>query len=253
MEYLTDVERNYEPHEHDAWLITENVKPQRFIFGEPIKLEPWEEARWEQFEKWVADNNLRPVNEMFKKWDRWGFTILYLYKFSMPESATDEEIFQAAHNNLVTIEDYDWPTDPNSDERFKKFIESGSFRVTGKLTELGYQPIIDINTKKFVDVIVHKMKCTPVEAERYWTFWFLWVKTYMMIPGKIERMHLIYDMKDLKVRDIPLMKLKPLLEMMNILFKGGPFRNLFVNQGWFLNKVLQVISSWFDPYTREIL
>lgn len=66
-------------------------------------------------------------------------------------------------------------------------------------------------------------------------------------------MFLIYDLKDLKVRDIPLMKLQPLLEQMNILFKGGPYRNIFINQGWFLNKVLQIVSSWFDPYTGMIL
>jgi len=175
---------------------------------------------------------------MFKQWDRWGFTILYLYRFSMGEKATDEDIFKQTHLNLVTIEDYDFPVDPDSDKRLKKFIETGAFRVTGKLTELGYEPVIDINAKKFIDVIVNKYKCNPLEAERYWTFWFLWAKTHMMYPGKIERMHLIYDLKDVKVRDVPLMKLQPLLEKMNILFKGGPYRNVFVNQGWFLNKVL---------------
>lgn len=50
MEYLSEMEKNMEPHEHDKWLITDVVKPQRFIFGEPIPLEPWEEARWQQFE-----------------------------------------------------------------------------------------------------------------------------------------------------------------------------------------------------------
>lgn len=47
MEYLSEMEKNMDPHEHDKWLITGNVKPQRFIFGEPIPLEPWEEARWQ--------------------------------------------------------------------------------------------------------------------------------------------------------------------------------------------------------------
>lgn len=61
-----------------------------------------------------------------------------MYKFSLGEGALDEDIFKATHSNLVTIEDYDFPIHPDGDQRLKKFIETGSFRVTGKLTELGY-------------------------------------------------------------------------------------------------------------------
>lgn len=68
MEYLSETEHKYHPHVEDAWLIPPagGAEPQRLIFGEPIPLKPEEMARWQEFEQWVADNNLRPVNEMFK-------------------------------------------------------------------------------------------------------------------------------------------------------------------------------------------
>jgi hypothetical protein len=90
MVYLSDVERNYKPHRESAYLIAGNVRPQRFLFGEPVTLEPWEVEQWERFQQWVADKGLRPIHPMFKTWERWGFTIMYLYGFSLGESATEE-------------------------------------------------------------------------------------------------------------------------------------------------------------------
>jgi hypothetical protein len=57
----------------------------------------------------------------------------------------------------MTIEDYDFPRDPESNDRLKKFVESGVIRVTGKLTELGYEPVMDVNVRKFADVIGKKL------------------------------------------------------------------------------------------------
>ena len=88
---------------------------------------------------------------------------------------------------------------------------------------------MDVDVRKFADVIGKKLQSTPYEAERFLVFWLQWIKTHMMIPGVIERVFVIYDMKDVKVRDIPITKLEGLLKVLNELFKGGPYRNLFVN------------------------
>lgn len=74
-----------------------------------------------------------------------------------------------------------------------------------------------------------------------------------MVSGRIERMFLIYDMKDVKVWDIPMGKLQGLMKVLVDLFTiGGPYRNIFVNQDWQINTIVNVVSSWFNEHTREI-
>ena len=93
---------------------------------------------------------------------------------------------------------------------------------------------------------------TPNEIERYMSFWFYWVRKNMIVGGRIERYVLLLDMKDVKVRDFPLTKLKPMLENLNILFKAAAYRDIFVNQGWFLNKVISIVASWLPAYTQHL-
>jgi len=112
---------------------------------------------------------------------------------------------------------------------------------------------LDINVNKIIKEIVQKQKASSKDLELYFTFWFQWVKEQMMIPGKIERMFLIFDMKDVKVWSIPMDKLQGLLKVQTELFKGGPYRNIFVNQDWLINTIVQLVGSWFNEHTREIV
>lgn len=59
---------------------------------------------------WVKENGLRPIAPRFQDERRIGFQNLYLFRFSFPHDATDEQIFKATHDNLMAVEDYDYPT-----------------------------------------------------------------------------------------------------------------------------------------------
>jgi hypothetical protein len=175
---------------------------------------------------------------------------MYFYCFDKP-GAPDEEIFDATYKNLKVIEEYEFPTDS---QKFKKFIDTGAIRIVGRVTELGHQPILDINVNKIIKEVLGKHKASQQDLEEYFTFWFTWVKNHMMVNGKIERMFLVYDMKDVKVWDIPMGKLQGLVKVQVDLFTiGGPYRNIFVNMDWQINTIVKVVNSWFNEHTREIV
>jgi hypothetical protein len=68
----------------------------------------------------------------------------------------------------------------------------------------------------------------------------------MMVPGKIERFAVIWDVNNVKLRDLPIKKLKSLVEIQLILFKSGPYRNVFINMSWATKKILDMVMFWFN-------
>lgn len=144
------------PHHEDAYLNTQTLPSQRFLFGGDIELEAWENERWANFQSWIAEKGLKPLSDVFTSESRLGFQLMYFYGFDKP-GAPDVEIFHDAYNNLKTIEDHYFPSDP---EKLRKYIDTGAIRVIGRVTELGHQPILDINVNKFIKEIAKKMKAS---------------------------------------------------------------------------------------------
>lgn len=63
----------------------------------------------------------------------------------------------------------------------------------------------------------------------------------MMVPGHVEAFLLIINCSNLSVYEIPVRKLKPLLNLMEKLFKGRTHYTLFVNASWVLRGIFRII------------
>lgn len=72
------------------------------------------------------------------------------------------------------------------------------------MNEVGYQPIVLVKLKELLS-IWNKMGLEY--TKEYLAFWFFWIFENLTVTGRIERTLLIYDIKDVKVRDLPLKQL----------------------------------------------
>lgn len=142
------------------------------LFGEGIELEQWEIEKWDRFLVWISEKGYQPISDVFKTKERLGFQLMYFYCIDKPDGS-DDEVFDATYKNLKQIEESEFPTDA---QKFKKFIDTGAIRIVGRATELGHQPILDINVNKVIKEVVGKHKASQQELEQYFTFWFTWVK-----------------------------------------------------------------------------
>lgn len=96
----------------------------------------------------------------------------------------------------------------------QRLLDTGAVHIVGRAGELGNVPIINVDVGKVAKEILNKAGKNDKDLiKQYFTFWFTWVYDNMMVPGRIERMILIFDLKGVKVRDIPL---KPLYELLKL-------------------------------------
>lgn len=120
----------------------------------------------------------------------------------------------------------------------------GILYVTGRMTELGRQQILVIN--------VAKLKLVPVdEIAELLVIYIQWLSDNMMVWGKIESQLTIVDMKDVKLRELPLRKLYSLVEPGFMQSMGWSHYSLLINSSWFLTKLFVLIQSWFDEVTKQ--
>lgn len=110
----------------------------------------------------------------------------------------------------------------------------GILYVTGRMTELGRQQILVIN--------VAKLKLVPVdEIAELLVIYIQWLNDNMMVWGKIESQLTIVDMKDVKLRELPLRKLYSLVEPGFMQSMGWSHYSLLINSSWFLTKLFVLI------------
>ena len=74
--YITDEHRNYGPTERDMFISVRSGEYQRLIWGHPRELRDRETAHWEAFMKYIADNGLEPLPEIYVTEERLGFRYL---------------------------------------------------------------------------------------------------------------------------------------------------------------------------------
>lgn len=115
--------------------------------------------------------------------------------------------------------------------------------MTGRMTELGRQQIFIINAAK--------LKLVPNdEIAELLVIYIQWLEDNMMVWGKIESQLTIVDMKDMKLRDLPMRKLYSMLEPGFMQSMGWTHYTLIINSSWFLTKLFELVKSWFDEVTQ---
>lgn len=82
---------------------------------------------------------------------------------------SNQEIFELTHKNLMYIQDFKYTVDK---ARLEQLINMGGIYVSGRLTELGHQPILNINVEKVLKEIVPK--ASAEELQELFAFWFSW-------------------------------------------------------------------------------
>ena len=78
-----------------------------------------------------------------------------------------------------------------------------------------------------------------------------WVIENMLVPGHIENFILIIDCSDLSQSELPISKLKPVMDLMDQLYKGRTIKFLFLNVNWLLRGIFRIVSFWVSQTTQD--
>lgn len=112
-------------------------------------------------------------------------------------------------------------------------------------------PVINVDVQKLVKEIYNRNGKNGAQVvKQYFTFWIQWVYDNMVVPGRIERIFLIFDMKNVKVRDIQMKPLFEILMLQESLFKGAPIRNVVINQSWVIKGICDIAKMWFNEHVH---
>ena len=76
MVYITDEMRNYEATDEDIFIKLKSGGKARYVHGEPLKMEPHEVKLWNDFLRYIDDNNLEELPEEYTDHRRLGFKYL---------------------------------------------------------------------------------------------------------------------------------------------------------------------------------
>jgi len=105
------------------------------MFGEPIVLEPENQARFERFLKYIDDNNLKPLLPELVDFRRWGYGIFYLFQFTLGVDTPDEKLFKEIYDVLKFRNEYVFP---EYSEKIQQCLDVGGWYLNGRLDEVGH-------------------------------------------------------------------------------------------------------------------
>mmetsp|Transcript_11598 Transcript_11598/g.17562 ORF Transcript_11598/g.17562 Transcript_11598/m.17562 type:complete len:88 (+) Transcript_11598:509-772(+) len=81
-------------------------------------------------------------------------------------------------------------------------------------------------------------------------FFFDWVVSHFMVPGRVESWVVIMDFKDVSITSIPIKQLKGFIQALQSNFRGRMFRLIAVNSPLLLRGLWTALWTWIDEYSR---
>lgn len=117
---------------------------QRLIYGEPRELQEEEVKKWEEFLQWIEENGLEPLDPRYTDQRRIGLRYLTINNYS----------FRPTYDDLLWRLEQPVPSVAHPPADLAPFLHSGAFYISGRLSDLGHQPVLHIEFAKLKDISV---------------------------------------------------------------------------------------------------